>query len=106
MKIARRPLTMLELTDPQELAKARAQRERADRNVAWLQMHADDVYPRCRGRHICVAGEELFVADTADEALARARAAHPDDDGFFLRYVPREKVTRIYENRWGVAPLR
>jgi hypothetical protein len=31
---------MEEVTDPVELAKARAQRKRFDRNAAWLQAHA------------------------------------------------------------------
>ena len=66
---------MREVTDPEELARARAQRQRADRNAAWLQAHAAFVYAQHRGRHICVAGEELFAADTAEEALAVARAA-------------------------------
>ena len=49
-----------------------------------------------RGKCICVAGEELFVADTAAEALAQATAAHPDDKGRFVHYIPKEKVPRIY----------
>ena len=31
------PIVMEEVTDPEELAKARAQRERFDRNSAWLR---------------------------------------------------------------------
>jgi hypothetical protein len=92
----RRPLLMEEVTDPAELARARAQWERFDRNSAWLQAHASEVYTRHRGRCICVAGEELFVADTADEALALAAAAHPEDDGSFVRYIPKEKLPRVY----------
>jgi hypothetical protein len=92
------PIIMEEVTDPEELAKARAQRERFDRNTAWLQAHASEIYPRYRGTCICVAGEELLVADTPEEVLALAQAAHPEDDGFFLRYIPREKVARIYTN--------
>ena len=45
---------------------------------------------------ICIAGEELFVADTPEEVLVLAQAAYPEDDGFFLRYIPREQVARIY----------
>ena len=45
---------------------------------------------------VSVAGEELFVADTPEQALALATAAHPEDDGSFLRYIPREKIDRIY----------
>jgi hypothetical protein len=91
------PLVMEEMTDPDELAKAQGQRERFDRNAAWLQAHAAEVYTRYRGKCICVAGEELFVADTAEEVLAHAKAAHPDDDGRFVHYIPREKVARIYD---------
>ena|SRR5687767_4119916 len=88
-------IVMEEVTDPDELVRARAQRQRFDRNAAWLQAHAKEVY-RHRGKFFCIAGEELFVADTVEEVLAQARAAHPEDDGLFFRYIPREKVSRIY----------
>ena len=91
-------VVMEEVTDPEELVKARAQDERFDRNFAWLQAHAAEVYTRYRGKCICIAGEELFVADTPEEALALATAAHPEDDGRFVHYIPREKVARIYAN--------
>jgi len=90
------PIVMEEVTDPEELAKAQAQRKRFDRNSAWLQAHIAEIYARYRGKCICIAGEELFVADTPEEALALATAAHPEDDGRFLRYIPREKLDRIY----------
>ena len=90
------PIVMEEVTDPIALAQARAQRERFDRNSAWLQAHIAEIYTRYRGKCICIAGEELFVADTPEEALALATAAHPEDDGRFLRYIPREKLDRIY----------
>jgi hypothetical protein len=90
------PLVMEEIRDPQEVAQAQAQAERLARNAAWLQAHAADIYPRYRGYHICIAGEELFVAATSDEAWALATAAHPDDDGRFLYYIPPEALARIY----------
>jgi len=90
------PIIMEEVTDPEELAKAQAQWQRFDRNAAWLRAHTSEVYTRYRGKCICIAGEELFAADTPEEALALARAAHPEDDGFFLHYIPREKLARIY----------
>jgi hypothetical protein len=37
---------MEEVTDPDELAKARTQWERFDRNTAWLQAHASEIFPR------------------------------------------------------------
>jgi hypothetical protein len=87
---------MEEVTDPVELSKARAQRERFDRNAAWLQAHVPEIYSCYRGRYVCVAGEELFVADTLEVVSALAAAAHPEDDGSFIRYIPREKMARIY----------
>jgi len=53
-----------------------------------------------------VAGEELFVANSVKEAIEAARAAHPEDDGMFTRYIPREKVPRIYEIRWTLVARR
>jgi len=91
-------LIMEEVTDPEELAKMQARRKRYERNAAWLQAHAAEVYTRHRGKCICIAGEELFVADTPEEVLALATAAHPEDDGRFLHYIPREKMARIYAN--------
>lgn len=99
-------LVMREVADPEELARAQAQRGRADRNAAWLQANAAAVYSPHRGRHICIAGQELFAADSAEEALALARAAHPEDDGRILRYIPRERVPRIYADLRRMVSLR
>lgn len=85
-----------EVTDPDELAKAHAQFERFDRNADWLQAHIPEVYSTHRGKCICVAGQELFVADTPCEVIALAKAAHPEDDGYLVRYIPLEKMARIY----------
>ena len=90
------PVVMGEITDAAELIQARQQREQFDRNSAWLQAHASEVYPLHRGKCICIAGEELFVADSARDALAQATAAHPGDKGRFLHYISQEKVPRIY----------
>ena len=53
-------LVMEEVTDPEELAKARAQRQRFDRNFAWFKAHAAEIFARGRGKCICIAGEELL----------------------------------------------
>jgi hypothetical protein len=99
MPAQQRPaVVMEEVTDAEELAKARAQDERFERNWAWFQAHTAEIYTRYRGKCICIAGEELFVADTPEEALALAVAAHPGDDGRFVHFIPREKVARIYAN--------
>jgi hypothetical protein len=94
-----KPVVMEEVTDPEEIAKARARRARFDRNSAFLEAHAGEVYTRHRGKCVYVAGEELFVAGTPAEAMALGKAAHPDDDGGFVRYIPREKLARIYANQ-------
>ncbi len=94
-----KPVVIEEVTDPDEVVKARAQRKRFDRNSAWLQAHGQELYARHRGKCVCVAGEEAFVADTPEEAMGLARAAHPDDDGSFVQYIPRERYARIYAHR-------
>jgi hypothetical protein len=99
-------VTMEEVTDPGMIAQARAQRERFDRNWAWFEANAAEIYKRHRGRFLAVAGQELFVADTVEEALAQARAAHPVDDGLFTRYIPRERMLRIYAHQRALAPVR
>jgi hypothetical protein len=97
------PLVMVEMTDPQEIAKSKAQRDRFRKNSEWLQARVPQVYAQNRGKFICVAGQELFVADTAPEAVATARRAHPENDGFLLRYIPREKIERIYAHEWTLC---
>ena len=89
------PLVMVEVTEPEENAKIKAQRERFRKNSDWLKAHVPQVYARHRGKFICVAGQELFVADTAPQTVAAARKAHPEDDGLLLRYIPREKMERV-----------
>jgi hypothetical protein len=90
------PLVMVEVTDPAGIAKIKSQRERFRKNSDWLQAHVPQVYAQHRGKCICVAGQELFVADTAPEVVAMARKAHPEDDGLLFRYIPPEKMERVY----------
>lgn len=91
------PLPIIEeVTDPVEIARAEALRARFDRNIRWFKTHAEQAYaPANRGRYVCVAGEELFVADSYEEALALAGAKHPDDDAPFCRYIPPENVVYV-----------
>ena len=90
------PIIMEEVTDPVELQKARVQDERFARNWAWFEVHTAEIYAAHRGKCVCIAGEELFVADISKEVLTMAIAAHPDDDGRFTRLIPHEKMARIY----------
>ena len=81
---------------PEEAAASRQQSEQFDRNSAWLQAHILEIGETCRGKVICIAGQELFVGDTTREAVAKATAAHPEDSGWFTQYIPKERVARIY----------
>jgi hypothetical protein len=94
-----------EVTDPTALARAREQDARFERNWAWFTAHAAEIYEAHRGRCVCVAGQELFAADTAAEALARAKAAHPEDDGRFTLQIPRDRTARIYAHPRRLARL-
>ncbi len=89
------PFKITEISDAVTVAEAAAREERFLRNLAWLEAHASEVYSH-RGKIVCIAGQELFVGDTAQEVVARAKAAHPDDDGRFTRIVPKERGPRIY----------
>jgi hypothetical protein len=99
-------VTMEEVTDPVQIAQARAQRQRFDRNWAWFEAHAADIYKQHRGRFLAVAGQELFVGDTVQDVLAQARSAHPEDDGLFTRYIPRERAQRVYAYQRTLAFVR
>ena len=89
-------LVVTEGTDPVENARVHAQLERFQKNSDWLEAHIPEVYSQHRGKCICVAGQELFVADTAPEVMALARKAHPNDDGLLLQYIPRARMERVY----------
>lgn len=75
--------------------------EQAKRNVKWFNDHAMEleVFKRYRGRHVAAAGGELFVADTAEEVRRLAKAKYPDDLPH-IRYIPKEKLSRIYACKW------
>jgi hypothetical protein len=76
-----------EVTDPAEIARHRNCMEKFSRNSDWLETHWSDVLPQAHGRFIAVAGQEAFVADTLEQALSQAKAAHPDDEGLLVQYV-------------------
>ena len=91
------PIEMIEVTDPQEIAEAQRRREQFDRNSAWLQRHFDEVYTReNRGKVACIAGQEAFVGDDVLEVVARAKAAHPEDGGYFTARIARDNRVIVY----------
>ena len=90
------PVVMEEVDDPSEVSQARIRRKMFDRNFNWLAHHASEVYDKFRGKYISVAGEQVFAGDTPEEAIALASAAHPEDKGSFVQYIPKEKMARVY----------
>ncbi len=96
MSLAKLKVVMEEVTDPLDLANAQAQRKKFEQNFAWFQLHVKEIYQQYRGKSVCIAGQELFVADQASTAWALGEAAHPEDNGSFVQYIPLEKVARIY----------
>lgn len=82
-------------SDPAVCAEIAARFARCQQNMRWLRENAADAYSH-RGKYICIAGQQLFVADTAEQAICAAENAHPDDDGRFTLYIPVEKLPRIY----------
>jgi hypothetical protein len=92
-------ITMEIVTDPVVLAQAREQDARFALNWKWFEAHAMEIYRTHRGKCLAIAGQELFVGDTPDEAINLARSAHPHDNGLFTRIIPKERGARIYGNR-------
>jgi hypothetical protein len=83
-----------ELPPDPELERLFAQ---ALRNLLWFSEHAEElgVFKLHRGRYVAAAGGELFVGDSRAEVERLARAKHPDEMPH-IRYIPREKLSRIY----------
>ena len=93
-----------DVTNPDEIARFRAQDVCHRRNSEWLQTHWAEVLPQARGKFLAVADQEAFIADTPAEAWAWVDAMHPEDNGAFVRYIRSEEGPRIYEDRRH-APL-
>ena len=70
-------IVMEEVTDPGELNKARVQDERFERNFAWFQAHAKEIFAQNRGKYIGIAGQRPFTSDTPDEVFDRDEEGLP-----------------------------
>jgi hypothetical protein len=84
---------------PADPSKILARMERSRRNSQWLQAHWADLLPKAEGKHLVVAGEEAFIADSPEEAWAMAKRAHPEDDSATIQYVSPDRGAKIYANR-------
>lgn len=92
--VMNRSVIIEELPPDPELERLFAQ---ARRNLLWFSEHAEElrVFQLYRGRYLAASGGELFVGDSRAEVERRAREKHPDEMPH-IRYIPREKLSRIY----------
>jgi hypothetical protein len=97
--MAEQRLVIEEVDDPAEIARFRAQEERARRNIEWLASHWPQLLPQARGRFVAVAGQEGFIGESVEDAVAKASATHPDDAGMIVQYVRPERGPRVYASR-------
>ena len=88
------------LTDDGRVATGKAPTTPHDLSEGFLNSiaNAADVFQH-RGKYYCIAGQEVFVGEDVMELIARARAAHPDDQGLITGYIPKEKAIRVYACR-------
>jgi hypothetical protein len=84
---------------PESAARRRATDDQFRRNSEWLQTHWGDLIPQVYGKHLAVAGQEAFFGDDLDDVITRAKSAHPEDAGMYVRYVRHPIGPRIYGNR-------
>jgi len=98
-------ITIEEVTDPAHIARNREGLEHFTRNSDWLAAHWPDLLPQARGKFVAVAGQEAFIAETAEAGWQWAARKHPEDKGPLVQYVLSGKGPRFYGNRWQMAPM-
>ena len=88
-------MVMEVVTDPDVCAALARRKELYDRNCDWLDEHVAEVYSH-RGKFVCIAGQEAFVADCVKEAVNAAKAKYPEDDGRFSLFIPLRKALHVH----------
>ncbi len=66
---------------PEEMAAWDDGNRRRKANAEYLSAHRAAFEAAHAGQFVCVAGGEAFIDPSADVAIHRAWAAHPDDRG-------------------------
>jgi hypothetical protein len=94
------------LTDPAEIAEAKAFHEQIERNLKWLGAHWPDLLPQALGKFVAVAAEEAFVAESRAEARRLAALAHPDETGIVIQYAYPDARPRFYGFSWTEGNLQ
>lgn len=77
---------------PEQIAKAFGPGSTFRNNVEWFESHASAIFEQHPDMQYCVAGRELFVAETRRRAIALAEAKHPGEKGFvYAPVLPRRR---------------
>src|SRR4051812_42909161 len=92
-------ITISEVTDPVKIEQHRRVRESAQKNWDWFAAHQEALLPHGFGKYVAVAGQEAYLADTAEEASEWINRTHPDDLGSLLEYLMPPTGPRIYSPR-------
>ena len=86
-----------EVNDPVEVARCKAQDERARRNSDWLQSHWADLLPQ--REHVRRRGRSGGVhRGHSRRGLGHGTGGSPRDDGALSQYVFPGQGPRIYQN--------
>lgn len=75
------------------------QSEQGRHNLLWFNEHVEElgIYKLYRGRYVAALEGELLVADSPDEIYRLVGEKHPEGLAIaHVRYIPREKMIRIY----------
>ncbi|HXU35858.1 MAG TPA: hypothetical protein VN937_05800 [Blastocatellia bacterium] len=96
-RVMSKPLIIEEEEMTPEFARAW---ESATRNRMWFNDHVIEleVYKRYRGKYVASAAGELLVADTPEGIRRLLHERYPDEVAH-VRYIPREKLDRIYASQ-------
>lgn len=91
------------VTDPVEVAAYRARRAVAEQNLDWLQEHIYELAEGNIGKWVCIAEQQAFFHEDANEAYRLALAAHPNAEGFIEYYFFPFQAPVAHETRRSVA---
>jgi hypothetical protein len=91
------------IDDPESNARFAERMDQFRKNADWLHSHWSDVLPQANGKFVAVAGQQAYIADDPVEARRMAIAAHPHDQGVYVKYVNPFRGPRIYGRLGPVA---
>lgn len=78
-------LKLVESRPATEEEKRKAQEVAADGN--WLSEHSAEIWEQHKGKYIAVVEQTLFVGDTWEEAISKAKGRCPEREPL-VRHIP------------------